>query len=1006
MKTKSAFRWAVLIGIGLFLRSAAALAQPALVSVANPGEYSVSAGGDSLSPIVSRDGRYVLFSSSVDNLIANADGMPFAPIYPAALNVYLYDRTNRTMTLVSADNSGRGGGNGDSIATAISTNGQFVLFESAATNLLPGDTNGLNDVFVRDVVNGVTSLISVGTNGSVGNGESHGSTMTPDGRYVAFVSASSNLVQGDTNNLPDVFVRDLIASNTVLVSVGAMYTNTSVPTNSSESPDISDNGQYVAFYSTATNLLPGVATIPEIYVRDIVNGFTVQASTNALSLVQTAYNATNVISGDFTMSADGQYVAYVAGAGNVGSAFQNGVLVRYHVLTGAMDIINTNAQGNNVGAEGTACSLAMTPNGSFIVFVTNSYAQKTNLQPDALWIWNAQANTTALINSSTTTGAYSYPDYFWPQISDDGRYVVFFSGASNLSSNPAVTGFQLYAYDSLGTNITLVDPRIDGSAPLYLSPSPVSISSNGQIIAFDSFDPALVTKDVNRSYDVFIRDLNTNTVQLISAALPALQSLAPNGQSALSPFSVSTNARYIAFTSDATNLVANDTNLYRDVFVRDLLTGSNILVSVATNGAFANGPSTDCAITGDGRYVAFTSSASNLVTGDTNNSRDVFVRDLQAGTTTLVSVNTNGNGSGNADSISPMISSDGRYVLFQSKSSNLAPGFVSTNTLNLFWRDLQAGTTVALSTNGLGAGTAMTSNGRYVAFSIVASPSVTVVWDMLAQEPIYMTSGSPGQVALSPDGAHFAYATTQVYFVDITSNNSVLLSGCPTSTHSGLQFSADARYLVFCAGGMGLTNQIVLYDSQIGQTNLISKAYNLVVGANGPSDSPTISADGRFIAYRSAASNSVPGNPTGIPGVILYDRNSGDTILLNCSLYGNVSGNNRSLTPVFSGDSRTIAFTTWASDVAPQTFNQSGNVVAFSLYTSNTAPALNVTVTPPATISWPAVAGKSYQVQFKNDLSDPLWQVVNGNVSVVGSQGYTVDLAPAPTQRFYRVMAY
>ena len=121
----------------------------------------------------------------------------------------------------------------------------------------------------------------------------------------------------------------------------------------------------------------------------------------------------------------------------------------------------------------------------------------------------------------------------------------------------------------------------------------------------------------------------------------------------------STNGRFVAFYSDADNLVPNDTNGCRDVFVRDLIAGVNFLVSVNTNGnASGDGISTDPAISGDGRYVAFTSSADNLVVVDTNRSQDVFVRDMLAGTTTLVSVSTDGINSGNGDSFSPSISAE------------------------------------------------------------------------------------------------------------------------------------------------------------------------------------------------------------------------------------------------------------------------------------------------------------------------------------------------------------
>src|SRR4051812_1548411 len=160
-----------------------------------------------------------------------------------------------------------------------------MLFESEATDLVPGDTNGLRDIFMRNVLNGTTSLVSVGTNGSSANGSSRDAVMTPDGRYVAFVSAASNLVENDTNGIPDIFVRDLQTGTTVIASTGATRLGTSA--RSSEAPEITPDGRFVAFYSTATNLVPG-ATNGEVYVRDLITGTTIWASTNAQPLMNAA----------------------------------------------------------------------------------------------------------------------------------------------------------------------------------------------------------------------------------------------------------------------------------------------------------------------------------------------------------------------------------------------------------------------------------------------------------------------------------------------------------------------------------------------------------------------------------------------------------------------------------------------------------------------------------------------------------------------------------------------
>ena len=137
--------------------------------------------------------------------------------------------------------------------------------------------------------------------------------------------------------------------------------------------------------------------------------------------------------------------------------------------------------------------------------------------------------------------------------------------------------------------------------------------------------------------------------------------------------SISANGRYVAFESEATNLVRGDTNNFRDIFVHDRQTGQTTRVSVASDGTQANGHSYDPSISADGRYVAFASLANNLVSGDTNDQQDIFVHDRQTGQTTRVSVASDGT-QASGHSFNPSISADGRYVAFVSSASNLVGG--------------------------------------------------------------------------------------------------------------------------------------------------------------------------------------------------------------------------------------------------------------------------------------------------------------------------------------------
>jgi hypothetical protein len=378
----------------------------------------------------------------------------------------------------------------DSVRFAISGNGRYVAFTSAASNLVPGDTNAAKDVFVRDRVAGTTTRVSVATRGTQAHGDSTSAAISGNGRYVAFTSAASNLVAGDTNGAADVFVRDRVAGTTTRVSVA---TRGAQANRSSNEPAISGNGRYVTFWSGASNLVARDTNgALDVFVRDRVAGTTTRVS-----------------------------------------------------------VANGGTQANS---------------------------------------------------DSESPGA----------ISADGRYVTFVSGANNL-----------------------------------------------------------VAGDTNDTSDAFVRDRVAGTTTRVSVATGGTQADSYSFSS-----SISGNGRYVAFDSPATNLVAGDTNGPHgsDVFVRDRVAGTTTRVSVATGGTQANNVSDAPAISGDGRYVAFLSMASNLAPGWIDDRLHVFVRDRVAGTTTRATVATDGTQASTLSSNWPAISDTGRYVVFTSWAINLVAG--------------------------------------------------------------------------------------------------------------------------------------------------------------------------------------------------------------------------------------------------------------------------------------------------------------------------------------------
>jgi Tol biopolymer transport system component len=569
------------------------------------------ANGDSGLTIVSADGHYVLFSSTADNLVSGP--MPGLALRP--LNVFLRDRASGTTALVSVNLAGTGG-NGDSLPCGISTNGRYALFTSTAGDLVPGDTNNAGDVFVRDLVNGTTTLVSVSTNGASGSGTSRNPAMTPDGRYVAFVSTATNLVANDTNGIPDVFIRDLQAGTTALVSVGAKSAASTTIQSSSESPEITPDGRYVAFFSAATNLVSGVTLVGEVYVRDLAAGTTIWASTNARSLFQSVAGTADGISCNQVISTDGQFVAFETCPNSVTSFNARGIVLRYNLQTHLTDIVHTNANVPFPASYADINNLDMTPDGRFIALVANGVGSTGKT---VIYLWDAQTATNTLVSADLTTGLPVSGICAAPVVNPTGQYVAFLCNATNLTANTLTGGYDLYLRDTQAGTTQLVDADTNGVG-IGVDPAIIpALSGDGNTVAFEGMDGNLVPDDRNHDWDVFARNLATGTTGLISAHDPALPSQSPNGLSTLFSSSVSTNGRYVAFASGADNLVVNDTNGCCDVFVRDFLLGTNTLVSVATNGSSASGISTEPAISGDGRFVAFSSNATNLVAGDTNN---------------------------------------------------------------------------------------------------------------------------------------------------------------------------------------------------------------------------------------------------------------------------------------------------------------------------------------------------------------------------------------------------
>jgi Tol biopolymer transport system component len=389
-----------------------------------------------------------------------------------------------------------------------------------------------------------------------------------------------------------------------------------------------------------------------------------------------------------------------------------------------------------------------------------------------------------------------------PAVSANGRYVAFNSRAADVVPGDTNGTWDVFVRDRWAGTTTRVSVAHDGAQSNSQSSDP-SISADGRYVAFFSLATNLVPGDPNEFGGVFVRDRTAGTTTRADVSSTGVPADSYTNQR----LALSATGRYVVFSSLATNLAPGDTNEFEDVFVHDRDTGTTVRASVATSGAQANHFSQDPHITPDGRYVLFTSPATTLVPGDTNGFHDAFLRDMRQGTTSRVSV-TGRNGEGLYDSYGGGISDDGRYIAFMSASPNLVPG--DTNDWpDAFVRDRLSGTTTRVSvtsagrqSDGINEDPTISADGRYVVFGSA------------------MTNLVPGDTNNVDDVFRHDRTT------GVTRRVSVTASGGQSNGWSGDHaISADGRYVAFASVASNLVR---------GDTNAGSDVFLWYVSARRP----------------------------------------------------------------------------------------------------------------------------------------------------------------------------
>jgi hypothetical protein len=375
------------------------------------------------------------------------------------------------------------------------------------------------------------------------------------------------------------------------------------------------------------------------------------------------------------ISADGRYVAFESGADNLVPNDTNNVsdIFVHDRVTGVTERVSVSSTGGQ--ADNLSLDPDISADGRYVTFT--SWA--SSLVPDGdfytpdIFVHDRDTGETTIASFSPTAHIYGTGSD-QAAISADGRYVTFHSTSMDLVPQDT-NGFDqdVFLYDLTTGQTTLISVSSTEVQSDDFSYYP-SISGDGRYIAFFSYARNLVPGDTNGKADVFVRDRQAGMTERVSVASGGTQARGGDSTQAV----ISDNGRYVAYVSQATNLVPRDTNHTYDIFVYDRKARRTTRVSVTSTGAQADSYSVWPSISADGRYVAFSSSAKNLAPDNDDFFEDVFVRDRVAGTTTMVSVSSDGE-SATYPALEPDISADGTAVAFHSESSNLVPNDTNAN---------------------------------------------------------------------------------------------------------------------------------------------------------------------------------------------------------------------------------------------------------------------------------------------------------------------------------------
>jgi uncharacterized repeat protein (TIGR01451 family) len=875
------------------------LVDPSLRPVASPNSGSFT--GFNRHDLHSADARFVLIETQATNLDRTVDDIN------GDSDVYLLDTATQALVLVSHRAGAAGvAANAASRAVALSRDGNRALFASAATDLLAGQVEGNAgfDLFLFDRASGQTQLVSRRLPGATAtpDGESSDGFLDATGQRVVFRTAATNLIPGvvDTNAADDTYLFDLSGPSPVL---RLLSSNAGAPSQAGSARsiplDISRDGQRIAMLSGANAMVAGqTGTGDQLYLLD-------RFGTRRM-VTHAAGNATqggNLASGDAHFSGDGRWLVLgsrasdlVAGVTDTNSLFD--IFLHDCVADATTLVTSSAASATTTGNQGGNATAFVNDDGTRIAFASNASnllagVTDNNAGASDIFVQETATRARTLVSfregtTATASGASNLLGF-----DDAGRHVLFESSAPDLLAGQVdgASSRHLFLFALDGVDNTLVSRRHD--APLTATATGISngrLTAAGDAVLFSGPDE-LDASDDNANTDPFVFRNGANTRLLRPD--PTVDNTMSDGGSTVMPGAIDDFGRRVAFTSTSQRVMPGLSGpSAQQLFVRDRADGSVRLAThtPAGSGVRSGGALGAHALSGDGEFLAFISSATDLAGATVSGGNaQLYLWNRATGEVILAShaAGTPGVAGNGAVVGQPRITPDGRFVAYLSGAGNLVAGQSGATSDNLFLYDRVANANTlasyAAGTPAQGAGSVgaqfdLSDDGALLGFSTL-SPSVAQgVADTNGTSDVFlyvrasganlpvsrsrssarMALGGSSDADLSADGSHVVFRSL----------SNELLPGAPTS---------------------GTTSDVYLWQRSDDSVRLVShNAGNAAQPANAGSLAAQLSDDGSRIVFHSVATDLVPGftSPHGLNSLFLFEAASG-----NVALLGHAAGN-------------------------------------------------------------------------------------------------------------------